>query len=466
MKIKNIPAMLIVLLLFACDGFLDIEPKQSIDSETALSSSENLRLALNQAYVNIRNGYGQQLLHAGALLPDDGEIFFQGTYLEPREYLNKELVASSLWPREAWQDLYKGIYICNQVLGHIEVAEPDAKNQLMGEALFLRGLCYFDLTRYFAPAYEPGGANEADAVPLLLENDTTMYPPRASVEAVINQAQADLEQAASLLAPDEHFFAGSYAAKAILSRLYLMKEEWEKAATAASEVIESGQFSLMETPLAAFNHPSNLQEDVFAFQQNNDDNLGSEQGTGNEGMSTFYASTNVTGRSDFAMNDKVFDLYEEGDLRAAIQTDLGEDSDESDIESMYYRGFGSNSNDGIFCAKWLNFENNVTFIRLAEMYLTRAEANLENGSETGDLPVNDIARIRSRAGLSTPETIDLELVRTERIRELIFEGWRLHHYRRWKWSVGELPYNAPRLVLPIPQRERDVNNKLSQNNGY
>lgn len=466
MKIKNIPALLIVLLLFACDGFLDIEPKQSIDSETALSSSENLRLALNQAYVNIRNGYGQQLLHAGALLPDDGEIFFQGTYLEPREYLNKELVASSLWPREAWQDLYKGIYICNQVLGHIEVAEPDVKDQLMGEALFLRGLCYFDLTRYYAPAYVPGGANDADAVPLLLENDSTLYPPRASVDAVINQAQTDLEQAASLLAPDENFFAGSYAAKAILSRLYLMKEEWGKAATAASEVIESGQFSLMETPLAAFNHSSNLQEDVFAFQQNNDDNLGSEQGTGNEGMSTFYASTNVTGRSDFAMNDKVFELYEEGDLRAAIQTDLDENSDEGDIKCMYYPGFGNNSNDGIFCAKWLNFENNVTFIRLAEMYLTRAEANLENASEIGDLPVNDIARIRSRAGLSTPETVDLEFVRAERIREMIFEGWRLHDYRRWKWSVGELPYNAPRLVLPIPQRERDVNNKLSQNDGY
>ena len=466
MKIKTIIYIIVGLLLAGCEGFLDLNPQQSISSETALTSSENIRLALNQAYVNIRNAYGQQLFHCSELLADNGEIYFQGTYIQPRELINKDLVASSTWPQAAWQDLYKGIYICNQVIMNLDVVDEADKDQIEGEALFLRGMCYFDLARFFAPTYQPGGSNTADAVPLVLGDEVDMYPFRASVEETYSQAQDDLEAAAPLLPEDEMFFANKYAAKAVLSRLYLMKEMWVEAANAANDVIESGLFGLSATPLAAFNHDANGVEDVFMFQQNNDDNLGSLNGTGNEGLSTFYASTNVTGRSDFAMTDVVFNLYEEGDLRGAIQLDLDDGSDESDINSMFYLGFGNDNGGGIFCAKWLNFERNVTFVRLAEMYLTRAEANLENGSTIGDTPVNDITAIRSRAGVTTPENIDLDFVRHERIRELIFEGQRLHDYKRWGWSVDDLAYSSPKLVLPIPQRERDVNKNLTQNEGY
>ena len=466
MKIKNIIYIIVVLMLAGCEGFLDLKPQQSISSETALNSSENIRLALNQAYVNVRNAYGQQLFHCSELLADDGEIYFQGTFLEPAEMINKDLVASSVWPQAAWQDLYKGIYICNQVLMHIDVVDEADQNQIVGEARFLRGMCYFDLARFYAPTYQPGGSNAADAVPLLLGNEEDMYPTRSSVEEIYTQAQNDLEAAVQLLSEDEAFFAGKYGAEAVLSRLYLMKEMWAEAANVANDVIESNLFELSATPLAAFNHDANMAEDVFMFQQNNDDNLGSLTGTGNEGLSTFYASTNVTGRSDFVITDVVFDLYEPGDLRGAVQLNLDDDSDESDIDSMYYNGFGNDAGGGIFCAKWLNFERNVTFVRLAEMYLTRAEANLENGSEIGDTPVNDIKMIRTRAGVTTPETVDIDFVKKERIRELIFEGQRLHDYKRWGWPIGDLSADAPQLVLPIPQREREVNTNLTQNENY
>jgi hypothetical protein len=466
MKLKNILYALLGLLLLGCDSFLDEKPQQSIDASTALTSGENIRLALNASYVSIRNAYGQELFIGADLMADNGEIFFQGTYIQPREYLGKNMVASSTWPEQAWQDLYKGIYICNQVLKNIAVVDSADRPQIEGEALFLRGMVYFDLARFYAPAYQPGGANNDAAVPLVLENGTEMYPARATVNQIYNQAQTDLEKSASLLSTDEAFFANKYAALGILSRLYLTKEMWSEAATVASEVIESGVFSLSETPLAAFNHASNGAEDVFAFQQNNDDNLGSVQGTGNAGMSAFYASTNVTGRSDFAITDVAFNLYESGDLRGEKQTGLDENSDASDIKSMFYNGFINTSNDGIFNAKWLYFDKKMTFIRLAEMYLTRAEANFENGSAIGDTPLNDIRTIRNRAGITTPEPIDRDFIRKERVRELIFEGHRLHDYKRWKWSVGDLPYNAPNLAFPIPQRERDVNVNLSQNSGY
>jgi starch-binding outer membrane protein, SusD/RagB family len=467
MKLKNILYGLLGFILFGCDSFLDVKPQQSIDANVALTTSENIRLALNASYVSIRNAYGQELLIGADMMADNGEIYFQGTFIEPMEYITKSLVASSTWPEAAWQDAYKGIFICNQVLKNISVADEASRPQIEGEALFLRGLMYFDLARFYAPPYQPGGSNNADAVPLILENSTEMYPARATVAQIYNQAQTDLEKAAGLLDPEEDFFANKYAALAVLSRIYLTKEMWNEAANAASEVIESGLYSLSKTPFTAFNHTSNQPEDVFTFQQNNDDNLGSLQGTGNAGMSAFYASTNVTGRSDFAINEMVFNMYEPDDLRGKVQLDLVEKvSDASDINCMYYNGFINTSSGGIFCAKWLTFDKNMTFVRLAEMYLTRAEANFENGSVIGDTPLNDIKAIRERAGVSTPDAIDLNFIRQERVRELIFEGFRLHDYKRWKWSVGELSYDSPRLVFPVSQRERDVNSNLTQNAGY
>ncbi|HPR32900.1 MAG TPA: RagB/SusD family nutrient uptake outer membrane protein [Prolixibacteraceae bacterium] len=467
MKRISIIGFLFMLVLAGCDSFLDEKPQQSIDAEKALSTGENIRLVMNSAYVNTRNAFGQQLFHGAELLADNGEVYFQGTYLEPREYIGKYLVASSTWPQAAWQDLYKAIYISNQVLKHIEKVDETSRPQIEGEALFIRGLCYFELARFYAPAYDAGSQNTADAVPLVLETDEELYPARSTVAQVYSQARTDLETAASKLSEDENFFASRWAALGVLSRLYLVQELWAEAAQAASDVIGSGYFELSATPFEAFNHASNGPEDVFAFQQNNDENLGSENGTGNEGMSTFYASTNVTGRSDFAITETLFALYESDDLRAEIQVDLNEEtSDEKDIKSLYYLGFGNSNDGGIFCAKWLNFANNMTFIRLAEMYLTRAEANFQNASTIGDTPLNDIKTIRERAGITTPESIDLDFIRKERIRELIFEGQRLHDYKRWEWPVGDLPPNSPRLVFPIPQRERDVNENLSQNEGY
>jgi len=105
------------------------------------------------------------------------------------------------------------------------------------------------------------------------------------------------------------------------------------------------------------------------------------------------------------------------------------------------------------------------------MFLTRAEANFENSSAIGADPVDDINIIRLRAGLDEVGSVDIEDIRRERRLELAWEGHRLHDLRRWQGTLfegtdSEIPYNSPRLVLPIPQREMDVNENLVQNPGY
>ena len=112
-----------------------------------------------------------------------------------------------------------------------------------------------------------------------------------------------------------------------------------------------------------------------------------------------------------------------------------------------------------------NFGNVLQF-RSAEMYLTRAEANFRLGTAVGATPVADINLIRTRAGLKPAAAVTLESILKERHLELAFEGHMLHDIKRNKKNVGTLPYNSPKLIMPIPQREIDVNKALVQNEGY
>jgi len=105
-------------------------------------------------------------------------------------------------------------------------------------------------------------------------------------------------------------------------------------------------------------------------------------------------------------------------------------------------------------------------VRLAEMYLTRAEANLRLGTAVGATPAADVNKIRSRAGLTPLSAVTLTDVLKERKLELMFEGLQVHDQKRLKETRGGIAYNSPRLILPIPQREMDTNKKLVQNQGY
>jgi starch-binding outer membrane protein, SusD/RagB family len=81
-----------------------------------------------------------------------------------------------------------------------------------------------------------------------------------------------------------------------------------------------------------------------------------------------------------------------------------------------------------------------------------------------------VNRIRNRATLANLVTVDLPAILRERRLELAHEGSRLHDIKRLQTSVieGATTYNFDndKLVFPIPQRERDVNTNLAQNDGY
>lgn len=121
---------------------------------------------------------------------------------------------------------------------------------------------------------------------------------------------------------------------------------------------------------------------------------------------------------------------------------------------------------GTATTKWQNQFGNIPFLRLAEMYLIRAESNFRKSTNVGDTPVNDINALRDRANAGLYNSVNLATILMERKRELSFEGFSLFDAKRLDENIGRIASNANRLILPIPLREMDVNPNLIQNEGY
>jgi len=130
--------------------------------------------------------------------------------------------------------------------------------------------------------------------------------------------------------------------------------------------------------------------------------------------------------------------------------------------ALFYTGAGE-----VRSGKWKLQYKNVPIMRLAEMYLNRAEANFRAGTTVGATPVQDVNRTRVRAGLSTLGAVTLVDILAERKLELAHEGHAIHDMKRLKLSSDGFPYDANKLVLPIPQREVDASKGvIVQNDGY
>lgn len=449
-----------ILICSSCEKKLNQEPTTFQDISEILSTPEGLTYLKNGMYAITRDLYGKYLIHFAEMLADTGEIIFQGTYQQFTDLQYKLLDPSFSWAEASWVLAYQAINNANLIIDNLNVIEDmDTKNMFKADARLIRGLVYFDLVRFFALPYGDNYQSSI-AVPVIttgVDNpDDISYPSRSSVEQVFTLVEEDLLFAAINLPENENFYASRYAAQAILSRYYLTIENFSLAAAYSDSVIQSQLYSLHNEPFNAYNHNENSVEDIFTWQQNNLDNVGLD----NSGLAAFYASTDAIGRSDFVIDDGLlYGVFDSTDLRGRIQTDVTESSK---IKEMYYVGFGDNAG-GIYTAKWLDYKTNITFIRLAEIYLNRAEANqylLENSeSITGtNTPLQDIKIIQGRAGVDTSllVSVDMSVIRLERYKELIFEGHRLHDYKRWKRFVADIPYNSDQLIIPIPKWEFDI----------
>ncbi|RFS23278.1 RagB/SusD family nutrient uptake outer membrane protein [Chitinophaga silvatica] len=441
----------------ACNKKLDVIPGGQI-VPNQIKSQGDVEAVIKGIYSNLQdpNAFGERNLLMADLLGDEGEISFEGTFLNYRLVQEKNQDKNSSIVEGMWQRSYYTINNANLVLENLDKVSKDSKEAFEAEARFLRGLVYFNLCNFYAKPYSAGNVTSTLAVPLILkatigqENLKDSYQGRATLDAVHKQILEDLLFAAEKL--PEYIGNGradKYVASAILSRVYLSEGKYEEAATAANEVIESGEYALTSSYSKAFNNASNSTEDVFAIQQTNQSN----SGTTNNGLTTFYGGYDYGSRGDIIIDlDALPVTFEANDERG----------------NFFYENYGINVDDGMYTTKWRDQYKVIPIVRLAELYLTRAEANFRAGTTIGADPIDDVNEVRHRSGASVLNKITVDDIVEERVRELLFEGDKIWTYKRLKKDFGSLSYLYDKLIFPIPQREIDVNTKLKdqQNPGY
>ena len=437
-----------LMLLTACDSQLDLRPVDTIDASAAVATSGDVEALLVGAYDSMSDIdlYGGNLIRNAELLGDNGEIFWDGTFVEPDQIFRKAILVNNANVASIWLDAYRTINIANTVLANLKVVDEASRPRVEGEAKFVRAVMYFELVRNFAKAWTDGNPANNAGVPLVLtptseiNNDSRVS--RATVAAVYTQVISDLTDAESKLPATNGIFATKWAAAGMLSRVYMMQERYADAANAATRVIDSGRFSLVPTEevfdLRINQSGITTPEDIFSIHMTDQDGI-------NE-LNTFFGGASYGGRGDILIEDAHLEMYEPGDKRA----------------ELFYE------DNGIYTVKFRNQYGNVKIMRLAEMYLTRAEANFRNKSAIGATPAEDINRIRTRAGLApiAPAALTLADIMKERRLELAFEGHLIHDIKRTRGTVGTLPYTSPKLIFPIPRREIDANPNLTQIEGY
>jgi hypothetical protein len=280
---------------------------------------------------------------------------------------------------------------------------------------------------------------------------------KSSAAAVYAFAETDLVAARTAL--DEAPFAGRAswgAATALLSRLNVETRDWAQAASYATEVIESGEYELVDDYAANWRN-KNGPESIFEVQYTvNDAN----------GLAFWF---NPQGRYAFAPTTSLYNSFVNVDGVAGNH----------DPERLF--GTLTDDETGFYFNKYSRVESgddNFIMIRLAEMYLNRSEALARLGT---NLPqaIADINVLRDRAGvdhvvasIDTPTEI-LVANLAERRREFAVEGFRFFDLRRFRDipSVGNyvnalFDGDLDLLLFPIPQSELDSNELLEQNPGY
>jgi tetratricopeptide (TPR) repeat protein len=413
--------------------------------ELLLTDADNVEDLLIGSYIFAGSGgsYGGQTYIASELIGSNGELIWNGTFNDGQQYIDKSMLSSNGMVSTLMADNYDVINQANTVLFGLDLFEDqERRNRIEGEAKFLRGLEHFDLVRFFGKQFQSGGENIQAGVSILMTTtlNEIVKNPRSSVGAVYSQVINDLNDAVNLLPNTNGVFADKYAAKALLARVYLQQQNYSAARDAANEVIQNSGHSLTTTFEDAFNNDVNSNEDIFSMQVTTQ--------AGSNTMNTFWATQANGGRPgnpDIAISDDFINSYDANDDRG----------------QFFYTGNGGNAS-----TKWISRNANVPLLRLAEMYLIRAECNQRLNSSVGDSPLNDVNKLRNRANAPVLNSVGLNEILQERKFELAFEGHLLHDVKRLGLTAGGLPSDSDKLVLPIPEDELNTNPNSSQNPGY
>ncbi len=456
----NIGACGLLLLGVSCKKLVGIAPnpptaiiedQQFADSATAMSAvagvytygAYSMGFTYNDGNLSWVTGVsGDELVYAGSGNAEAKALYDNGA-TSINSYMN------SLWAAP-----YTAIYPVNVILERITnspTLSASLKKQVIAEMRVVRALYYFNLVNLFGP------------VPLVTSSNYRVNAllGRSSVDSVYSQILSDLTEARQALTADYpsagHIRPNLYTAEALLAKVYLYRQDWQKAFDAANDVIES--------------HAYSLEQDLNnVFLEGSTEAIWQIPGTGpysttQEAVQYIPYSSGVI--PTYILSPSLLNAFETDDQRLANWANhviVNVDGTDRDFYHPYkYKNMYPGSTT-----------ENFMVLRLADLYLIRAEAaaHLDNTGQA----ISDIDEIRTRAGLIGTTAVTKEeviaAVQKERFTEL-FTEWGNRWYDLKRTGVidavlgAEKPNWKPFCALyPVSRTQLSLNVNLKQNPGY
>lgn len=488
-------AIVLLVLTAGCDDMLVETNKSAITQDNYYTTAEQAQSAVNGIYPTLRSftsssGYGERSWVSLELLVGHANTNGQSDR-------NRQMIAHSAGSEhpvfsDYWDDFYYGISNANVAIARIPDVNMDEtrKQQLLGEARFLRALYYYYLVRLFGD------------IPLITEPvdaaHPELYPDRDPAEEVYALIVSDLQFAeqAGLPEVDQSGRVSQGAVKSLLASVYLTMaghplnkgaEYYQLAADKAEEVIDAGWYTLFDNYLYLHDRAhKNQGEFIFQVQY--------QAGIATNGITQIITPENE-GITPFGdeygalrpVNEFVAS-YEPGDKRTREQ---------EFYFSKYTLADGTTKEFGEYALYkyWLDeaaghngdqqIDMNWTLLRLPEVMLIYAEATNEVSGPT-QKAYDQVNQIRARAELAPLANLSQEEFRQaiwrERYHELAYENKAYFDIQRTHRvydlannmfvdafsyeNVQGTTFTEKYLLWAIPYDEIQTNPNLTQNPGW
>jgi len=444
----------IAIILSGCD-VLDVEPTASIPASAAFKDKAGIERGVLGTYSSLQSlsYYGRTYILFGDLAADNLAHPTDATSSDYAEVKSNAILPENSSVGGIWASIYDGINVGNNVItkipGMTDMTESE-KNIALGELYFLRALNHFNLLNLF-------GKIPIKISPTVGVNN--LNAGRDPVDSVYAQIIKDLKFSVQNLpaSSSTKTRASKYAATALLAKVYLYKGDYNSAYDMADSVITRGDYVL----LTEFN-------DIFASDGSAETIFEVDfTELDRNRIAEYNFPKSLAGRREVAPSDTLLVIFESIDKRfsTTIEIDTVWTSPSTYSGTFPYANKYNDLKSGA---------DNVIVLRLAEMYLIRAEAEAKKAIGSPAKIKTDINTIRERAGLplvTTNSIKDLLLdIEKERQLEFAFEGQRWFDLVRTKRAMEVLPSvtNINKTLFPIPLGELQTNNnpEMKQNPGY
>jgi len=444
---KILPAVAGIILASSCSKILDTQSELYVSETQSIVDKKSADAALIGAYNALSQNTYQGVTFRYTVNLASDNLKWVGNTPTNREFDVYDIFATNTRVAELWAGIYKTINIANNIIATVPIVNDVTfsqtdRNNSRGEAYFLRAYSYFDLVRLWGnvPIQTSPTKTTADAQGV----------GNSSPAQVYKQVQQDLDSAETLLSSTvNRNRANKTTAKALKARLYLYQKDWTKAESYATELINNAANFKLVKPYNLFFASKNTTESIFEIDYTVNNK--------NSWASNWFASNITGGKKELLPTDEFIALAKDpntgGDRSALLLT----------ISGVTY---------GNMNFKLATGDDQVYAIRIAEMYLIRAEARAENATPDFTGALQDLNVIRSRANVpaiaSVVDKNDLiDKILLERRIEFAYESQRWFDLIRKGKAQSVLGItDANKLLFPIPKQQILVNPSLVQNPGY